>query len=342
MEHADMPVTVRTVLAGKLRRYHGVAWYKQLLDGPTTFRNTRDIFLIAAGFFQSLWLLLRDRPDVVFAKGGYVCLPVGMAAALLKIPLVIHDSDTRPGLTNRVLARWAVRIGTGAPLNNYPYPKGISHYVGVPIDPAFRPFSESQKTEAKAALGIIDLTKPLVVITGGGLGAKSINDAVVAIAQRLLATGIALYHVTGKKNYDFVRSHASEHADYHIVPFIYKDMPVVLGAADVVVSRGSATFSQELAALAKPTVLIPAGHLGDQVKNAGVFGEAEAAIILSDADIADPNVLYEAIVKLMEDEKYALRLAKNFHAFARPDAALDVARLIVEAVAAPRQKESTR
>jgi len=110
-------------------------------------------------------MLLLWRPDVMFAKGGFVCLPAGIAARLLKIPLVIHDSDSHPGLTNRILAKWATYIATGAPLHNYPYDKKITHYTGIPVREEFRPYNEEERKEVKRVLGF-DESRPLVVVTG--------------------------------------------------------------------------------------------------------------------------------------------------------------------------------
>ena len=335
METADVPVAVRTINAGKLRRYHGVSWFKQLLDLPTTASNLRDIGRTTAGFGQSLRLLRRERPDVLFAKGGYVCLPMGMAARLLKIPIVIHDSDTRAGLTNRVLARWATRIATGAPLENYPsYPRTISQYVGVPIKAEFHPFNPEEQRAARHQIGVIDPTQPLVVVTGGGLGAKSINDAMVAIAPQLIEAGVSVYHITGKKHFEQIEANVINHPNYTVVPFVYQDMPAVLGAADVVVARGSATFTQEIAALHKPMIMIPAGHLGDQMKNADVYKKADAAIVLHDTQIGSrPQALLEAILGLKSDHARAAALAQKLATFARADAAERVAEMIAEAYA---------
>lgn len=340
MQHADVEVPIYTVYAGKLRRYHGIPWWKQLLDIPTTFKNIRDLFVTVVGIVQSFVLLVRLKPQVVFAKGGYVCLPVGIAAHVLRIPLVIHDSDTRAGLTNKVLSRWATRIGTGAPLQNYSYPKEISKYVGVPINAAFHPFTDEEQRAAKKSLGMSDLKKPLVVVTGGGLGAKSINDAIVAVAPELLKDGIALFHITGKKHYEAVKRVAPKHADYHLVPFVYKDQAITLGAADIVVARGSATFLQELAALRKPVIVIPAEHLSDQVKNAQVFEEAEAALVLSNQTVVKrPTVLTEAIKLLVDEPAEASHIAAQLNTFARPNAAVDVAELIVEAGTVQKKPE---
>lgn len=331
MAHASVEVPVHVIRAGKLRRYHGIPLWKQLLDIPTVLKNIRDLALIAVGFAQSIMVISRFKPDVVFAKGGYVCLPLGYAAKVLGVPVVIHDSDARPGLTNKLLSRFASRIATGSPLENYTYPASRSVYTGVPIDPAFHPFSTDEVRQAKSDIGIVDIDKPLVVVTGGGLGAESINTGIVAAASQLLSAGYAVYHVSGKRHYERVKSTAPEHPDYHVVAFVYKDMATVLGAADVVVSRGSATFLQELAALAKPTVIVPAAHLGDQVKNAAVYRDAEAAVVLDDVAAKRGEALHRAITQILSNPAATLEMTGRFHAFAKQEAALDVAHLIVEA-----------
>ena len=335
----DIPVYV--VTAGKLRRYHGVSWVKQLFDIPTTLRNIRDIALVIAGTIQSLWMLLRWRPDVVFSKGGYVCLPVGYAAHILKIPLVIHDSDAHPGLTNRVLARWARYIATGAPLEHYSYPKSRARYTGIPIDQAFAPLTVDQTTVVRGDLGLPDAHRPLVVVTGGGLGARRINQAMLRLADRLIADGASVFHITGKGEFAACEKQAPDSVHYKLVPFVSQDMARVLGAADVVVARAGATTIQELAAISAAVVLVPNPMLtgGHQLKNAAVYASADAALIVDETTlVSDPNQLYDAISLLLSDERRRREIGKNLHQFARPDAALDVARLVVNA-ATPIVKE---
>jgi len=304
---------------------------RQLVMPRIVLANIRDGFKVLVGFVQSLMLLSRFRPDVVFAKGGYVCLPVGMAARCLRIPIVIHDSDARPGLTNRVLARWATAIGTGSPLENYQYRKEISRYVGVPIGAEFRPYDETKQRAAKASLGF-DPDTPLVVITGGGLGATSINMATLEDASRMLADGIGIYHIAGRKNFDEVNMLAVKDDRYQIVPFVYEGMADTLGAADVVVSRASATFVQELAGLAKPAILVPARALGDQHKNADVYRNADAALVLTDDELSQSGTLYRAVRTLLHDAPRRTQIAAHLHAFARPHAARDVAAMILETI----------
>lgn len=333
MSHAKVPVEIQTISAGKLRRYHNVPLYKQLLDIPTLLLNIRDVFLLIAGFFQSLWILLRWRPEAIFTKGGFVCLPVGLSAALLKIPLVVHDSDSHPGLTNRILARYASKIATGAPLDNYSYPKEKSVYVGIPVDSEFTEVSDKQQQKYKAELGLPDITWPVVVVTGGGLGAARINHAVTQIASDLLEAKIAIVHVTGVSQYKKVSDVAPQHPAYIIKPFVSDGMYKVIGAADVVVTRAGATSLLEVAAMAKPTIIIPNMYLtgGHQLKNAKVYEQADAALVLDEKTLeAQPHQLTTAIELLLHDKKRAGQLSETMHKFAKPNAALDVAELIVD------------
>ena len=126
----DETIPVETILSGKLRRYHHLTLWQHIMWPSLMWQNLKDVFKVAGGFFQSVAKLIMWRPDVVFTKGGFVCLPVGLAAKLLGIPLVIHDSDAHPGLTNRILSRWATAIATGAPLEYYDYPVSKATYVG--------------------------------------------------------------------------------------------------------------------------------------------------------------------------------------------------------------------
>ena len=329
MKHAFVPVRISTIPAGKFRRYHGESLLDKLKDVRTIAYNLRDLALIIGGFTKSVWMLVTDRPDVVFAKGGYVCLPLGLAATLLRIPIVIHDSDARPGLTNKVLARYATKIGTGTPTENYDYDQKKTSYVGVPIQEVFRPFSSEEKIAARHELGVIDTQAPLVVVTGGGLGSKSINDAMIRSGHMLIEAGVHVYHVTGKKHFDQVAAKVPDHPHYIAVPFIYKDMHTVLGAADVVVSRASATFIQELAGLAMPSIIIPAAQLGDQIKNATIYQEAKAALVLSDARIADDTTLGTAILSLVNSPEARAAMSRHLHAYAKPHAAQDMAHMIM-------------
>jgi len=290
------------------------------------------MFLVAAGFFQSLVKLIVWRPDVVFTKGGYVCLPVGVAAYILRIPLVVHDSDAHPGLTNRILAGWASSIATGAPLEYYNYPLEKSHYVGIPISNEYHKFSNEEKKKAKSEWGI-SASRPLITVTGGGLGASRINDTVVKVLSDLLKLGSVVL-VSGVGQYDELREIAPENnSDFQLHPFVSKDFAHLLGGADVVITRAGATTILELASLAKPTILIPNAKLtgGHQVKNAMVYKDAGAVVLVDEDDMLDnPQVLVNAVKKVLLDKEFAKNLSDKLASFARPDAAKDVSEMIIK------------
>ncbi len=322
------------MIAGKFRRYHHLSALRQLLWFSLVMLNIRDGILAFFGLIQSFIKLIIWRPDVVFCKGGYVCLPVGIAAYLLNIPLVIHDSDAHPGLTNRILSRYAQKIATGAPLSYYNYPKEKASYVGIPISSEFHEFSESEKKAAKE-LWQLDDQKPLIVVTGGGLGASMINDAVALKLDELLEFGSVIL-ISGDNQYDELRALTPQNRpDFQLHNFVSKNMAELLGAADVVVTRAGATTILELAALAKPTIIIPNGRLtgGHQLKNAQVYKNANAAIIVDEAEMeANPEVLVSAIKDILSNSDRIKQMSKSLHSFARPNAAKDVSDMILSCV----------
>ena len=328
----DETIPIDLIVAGKLRRYHGVGKLAHLRPS-ILLPNMRDIVLVMAGFVQSVWKLLRWRPDVIFMKGGYVCLPVGYAARLLKIPLVLHDSDAHPGLTNRLLAPFASAIGTGAPLEYYNYPPEKSRYVGIPIAETFRAYSEKEKRTFKAKLGF-DPMRPLVVVTGGGLGAKRINDGVVAVRDALLEEA-SVYLISGDFQYKELKSRVDEREGWRLDAFVHEGMAQVLAAADVVVARAGATTLLELAALHAPTIVVPNGQLtgGHQLKNAKVYQDALAVVIVTEDDmVQSPEVLSNKIIGLLRAPKIRKGLGENFAKFAKPHAAREMAEMILMVV----------
>jgi UDP-N-acetylglucosamine--N-acetylmuramyl-(pentapeptide) pyrophosphoryl-undecaprenol N-acetylglucosamine transferase len=200
----------------------------------------------------------------------------------------------------------------------------------VPIGSEFKPVSTRDQRRYKQSLGF-DPDLPLVVATGGGLGAQSINMALAKAARTLSGKGVAIYHVTGKSHYEVVAPLVKDISQYMAVPFVYEKMNEVLGAADVVISRASATFLQELAGLAKAVIVVPARQLGDQLKNADVYKAADAAIVMSDDEIGAATNLEDVIVGLIDNEELRKTMGDKLHAFARPDAAPDLAMLILKA-----------
>lgn len=331
MNEYDSSIRVQTVLAGKFRRYHHLTRLQHLTIPSVIFPNIRDTFLVLFGVVQSIGRLILWRPDVVFAKGGYVCLPVGWAAWMLRIPLVIHDSDAHPGLTNRLLAPLAKRIATGVPLEHYSYSPAKSVYIGIPIDPRFQKVTREQQENLKEKLGF-DPKRPLVVVTGGGQGSKQINDAIALHLDELLSFTNVLLN-SGSAQYDELRSLTPQNDPRFMLKDFVPGLVDQFGAADVVVSRAGATALLELAAQAKPSIIIPSKRLTWQVKHAKIFSNERAVIILDEDRFEDPQdkSLVATIKGLIDKPEIRQKLGENLYKLARPHAASDMAAIIVRA-----------
>ncbi len=336
MHKFDPDIVVQTIHSGKLRRYHHLKWW-QHLQLNILLPNLRDVFFVVVGIFQSLFKMFQYKPDVVFTKGGFVCVPVGFAAHLLRIPIIVHDSDAHPGLANRILSRWALRIATGAPLSFYNYPTRKSHYVGTPVDSSFKIYSASHQQAAKAKLGV-DPSKPLIVITGGGLGAQRLNDVVITTLDQLLPMASVVL-VSGTKQYNELKQQSPNNPNFILIDFVKEGMADIMGAADVIVTRAGATALLEVAALAKPTIVVPNGRLtgGHQLKNAAVYKTANAVRMVDDDMMyADPDLLVNEVKGLLLDKDERKRLASAIHRLAKPRAASDMADIITRAAVRKR------
>lgn len=329
----DESVPFSTIISGKLRRYTHLSLWQHLIEPTVLLPNIIDMLKVLTGFVQAFIKLLLWRPDVIFLKGGYVCLPVGWAARVLGIPYVIHDSDAHPGLTNRLLAPHAKAIGTGAPLEYYRYPATKTTYVGIPIDSTFRTQLIDERRAHKKALGFSP-DKPLTVVTGGGLGAKRINDAVANQLTNITKQSSVLL-ISGAAQYEELRWRLGEDtSDFRLVAFMTQGMADCLGAADVVVARAGATSLLELAAVGAPTVLVPNARLtgGHQVKNAKVYSDSGAVVVADEEQFENnPEILTKHIVSLLEDDERRENLRLSIHEFAKPQAASHMADIIAKA-----------
>lgn len=328
----DPNIEISKIFSGKLRRYAHLKWYEHILLPKHMLLNLRDFILVAIGTLQSLIKLTIWRPDVLFAKGGYVCLPVGVAAKILSIPIVIHDSDAHPGLTNRILSKWSKYIATGAPTEYYDYPESKTFYVGVPISDMFKIYNNDDQLEAKKRWGV-DTKRPLLVVTGGGLGAQKINLAFAEILDDLLKK-YSIIIISGSANYDTMRSLLPENNNYfQLHPFVSDEIVNLFCAADLVITRAGATTILELSAMAKPTILIPNPRLtgNHQQKNANIYATAGAVEVITETAINNnPKNLLNLINHIMNDKIKLSKMAKNFHEFAKPNAAKNVANIIIK------------
>jgi len=334
---SELDLKIRKVIAGKLRRYTNFTFITYLQNFDVVLKNIVDFFKTIGGIIQSFFRLLFNRPDVIFLKGGYVCLPVGIVAHWLRIPYVIHDSDAAPGLTNRVLSKHATKIATGMPLEYYNYPAERAEWTGIPISEEFTPATEAKQKALKKELGF-DPKKPLVVVTGGSQGAQHINEAlreilpqVLKISSVLLVAGRERYpEMLDLKDYE-VWEEGELKTNFRMIEFsaeIYK----LFGAADIVVSRAGASTMTELSAMAKAVIMVPNEKLPGyhQVKNAEAYERANAAVVVADDKMhEDPELLLKAIRKLVNHEEQRIEIANNLKKFSKDNAAENLANTII-------------
>lgn len=344
---ADVPAAdpnidaVYTVSAGKLRRYDDEGW-RQLLNIRTQLLNIRDIFRVGRGIWQSFWLLRTLQPDVIFTRGGFVSVPVALGCRLNRIPYVTHDSDSLPSLANRLIARWAYRHAVALPVEIYPYPKEKTVMVGVPVSKHYVSVTPALQQQYRLELNLGQY-KQMIFITGGGNGARQLNQAVVANARYLLGQypNLVVVHVSGRaleaetsRAYDelalgMARSRVQVHG---FVNELYR----YSGAADIVVARGGATNLAEFALQSKACLIVPSKQLGWNVKNSATLAEHQAIVQLSEDQAEQPERLGRTLAGLLKDEPKRRELGRRLGEFAHPEAALELANMLV-AIAGERR-----
>lgn len=328
------------VNAGKLRRYHG-AGIGQLFDIKTHLLNVRDVFKTIGGVIDSYRLLKRQKPDVVFIKGGFVGVPVGLAAAWLKIPYITHDSDVLPGLANRIVARWAAVHAVALPKEAYRYPADKTVTVGVPIAAGYQEVDAAAQAEAKQRIGIAP-DRQVVLVVGGGLGARRLNDAVTAVLPDLLHRYPELHvvHGVGRAN----ETEAKQRYNTLLTPSELERITVLgyatnmveySAAADVVITRAGGTFLAEFAAQAKACIVVPNPYLtgGHQLQNAHLL-EQQGAVKVVPEELLPPqsDELYKAVSSLLDDAGLRRSLGQALHKNAVTNSAERLAALLVKQV----------
>ena len=276
-------VPYHEISSGKLRRYFSL-------------QNFTDPFRVLAGFAQAKSILKKEKPDAIFSKGGFVAVPVVLAAKALHIPTIIHESDMTPGLANKLCIPSARKVCCNFPetLNYLPAEKAV--LTGSPIR------RELMSGDALAGLNFTGLSsgKPVMLIIGGSMGSVKVNTAVRSILPRLLET-FQIIHLCGKGNLDESIS-LPGYVQYEYIGAELKDL---FALADIVVSRAGANAICELLALHKPTLLIPlsaAASRGDQILNANSFAKQGFSSVLEEEALTD-ETLYEHILEVYEHRR---------------------------------------
>lgn len=290
------------VTSGKLRRY-------------LSFQNLLDIFKVCSSVLNSLRILKRERPDVIFSKGGYVSVGPVVAAALLRIPVFMHDSDLDPGLATRLTACFARRIFV-------PYPESIQHYpvrfrdrLTVSGNPV-RSMVLSGDARAFRDTHGIDGDLPVLLVMGGSQGASWINTFIRDFRNRLTPHCV-IVHQCGSVSRSEVSSSdgMEEEPNDRYIPYSYldTDLPDALACADLILSRAGAGAIWEAALTGTPMILVPigtAGSRGDQSRNAEFFASQGGALLHIEEKDATES-LFDAIIRLLRNEQERVVLSDS-------------------------------
>jgi len=337
-------IRVSKIFSAKLRRYFDV---RNFIDIP---------ILLPLSVIQAFWKVFWFMPDVLFSKGGPGSLPVVLAAKFYRVRIIIHDSDSIMGLANRMASRWAQRIAvsfdsTAKTLLEDEKLSGKVALVGDPVRPSLLSGDILDSKTAKKIFGF-DPEKPVILVIGGSQGSVKINDFILEIVEELIKDYQVL-HQTGIKNFDEVkkeldiilRNHSEEEKSrYKITAYFEKDLKDAYVAADVVIRRGSSGSIFEIAAFAKPSILIPLPSevVGEhQIANTYEYAKTGAAIVIEQANL-EPNIFLSQLKKIFSEPRNSTELssrgepgkmaqmsqaAKNF---AKPEAARIIAEEILK------------
>lgn len=309
--------------AGKWRRYFSL-------------QNFSDIFVTLVGYVCALASLFRIYPDIVFSKGGYASVPVVLAAKTLGIPIIIHESDAKPGRANLLAASFAYRIAVSFESTAALFPKKVAGRIARTGIPIRGDIMRLEIEGAKEELGL-DQSVPTILILGGSLGARAINDVVVASLPELLEMANVI-HQTGKDNFKEVSGTANVVAEqspyiarYHPFPYLNTlSIRRSAGAADLIISRAGMTTVAEISLWKKPAILIPIPESisHDQRTNAYAYAHTGAAVVLEEGNLTH-NLLISEVRRILADATLRADMAKKSTAFANADAAKIIAEEII-------------
>ena len=320
---AGFPLTV--IKAGKLQRY--VSW-----------STVTGMARVPVGITQAVGIIRKFRPDVVFTSGGYVAVPAGLAARLNGVPLLMHQQDVPPNLSNRLIAPLATRISVAFADSLSYFPARKTLQMGNPVRQEILDMRKVSPQQARRQLEL-DAELPLLLVTGGSQGARHLNQVVCRTLPDLLPYCQVL-QISGKLLLQETRE-LSEQAmaeldaglrqRYRLVPYLNEEMPAALQAAELVLCRSGAATLSELAVLGKPSILVPlppAIGSSPQEANAGMFGRSGAAQVIKDADLKR-ELLVDRVKSIFTSNTLLQSMAEAVRTFARPDATQDIVAEVV-------------
>ena len=308
-------IKTRFILTGKLRRYFN-------LQAPI------DLIKILFGIIQSFWHLSFIMPDVIFSKGGYGSFPVVFVGWIYRIPIILHESDSAPGLANRILAKFAKKIILSFAGSKVYFPKHQEKLVLIG-NPIREELTQGDKNQGKELFKITS-NKPVILIIGGSQGAQKINETVLSILTRLLEVA-EIIHISGERNAKDVAQESEKILKYyeglkyyyHLYSFLpAEQLKHAYAVADLIVNRAGAGSIYEIAACGKPSIIIPLPNAASdhQRKNAHDFAQTNGSIVLEQENLT-PNIFLEQISKLLSDPNKLKEMGEEAKTFYKPNIA---------------------
>lgn len=315
----NLGIPCRFVLAPKLRRYWSI-------------KNFLDIFKTPLGLIQALWWIFLWMPDVTFGKGGYGAVASVLVSWIYRIPTIIHESDAVPGLANRILGIFANRIIISFPKAKGYFSSKKTILVGNPVRSEILGGSREEARERFNLKG----DRFLLFVTGGSQGAQRLNGIIIETLPELLKR-CEIIHQCGADNYEWVkreiemRLNSEQKQYYHLYPFLKEELKEAYAAADLIISRCGANTLTEIAALEKPSILVPLSLAAydHQRKNADYFREAGASKIIEEENL-QPNLFTGLVFDLINDPGLLQKMGEGARKLVRLDAAEKIAEEVLK------------
>ncbi len=319
-------------LEGELVRRVGLP-FQSVPSGPVRGRRLWELPVSLAKIGLGTWragrLLRQFGADAVLATGGYASVPVAVAARLRGVPLVVFLPDVLPGWAIRFMARLATRVAVSTPVTPRRLRNGRTVVTGYPVR---HEFWLADRAEGRRRLGL-DMEEKVLLVSGASQGARSINEAVAAHLRGLLEL-CQVVHLSGRRDFEWLQREARAlpsalQERYRLFDYLHEELPWAMAAADLALSRSGASVLGELPAVGLPAILVPYPHAGGhQRHNALYLQEEGAAVVVEDRELMDR--LLPLVGELLSDERRLQRMAQAARSLARPAAARDIARLLLE------------
>ncbi len=284
--------------------------------------NVKRVFKLFKGLEQSRKVVKRFKPDIVIGTGGYVSGPVLFNASMSKIPTVIHEQNSFPGVTNKILSKMVTRVLTSFEDSHKRFPEASQEKLVLTGNPVRKEILVSRKNISRRKLGISE-DKKMVLCYGGSGGSRKINEAMKLVIENMVKDDVAFIFATGKAYFeDFSKeiSNLSLKPYQKVVPYL-EDMANALSASDLVIGSAGAISLAEITALGKPSIIIPKAYTAEnhQEYNAKSIEKQGGGIAILEKNLT-PNSLNEAVFKLLGDKDALLDMANASKAIGKPEA----------------------